>query len=73
MLNLGDYVGKGPRGAAVVARCQEMCEVNLLGNWDDFLPDPDREYDDDALRWWLADLAPGSASGCAGCRSATTC
>ncbi len=61
VLNLGDYVGKGPRGGAVVARCQEVCEINLLGNWDDFLPDPDREYDDDALRWWLADLAPGQA------------
>ncbi|MGA8257227.1 MAG: metallophosphoesterase family protein [Nocardioides sp.] len=59
VLNLGDYVGKGPRGGEVVARCQATCEVNLLGNWDDFLPNPDREYDDAALRWWLDDLAPG--------------
>lgn len=58
IFNLGDYVGKGPRGREVVARCQERCEVNLLGNWDDFLPDPDR-HDDDALRWWLSELAPG--------------
>ena len=59
IFNLGDYVGKGPRGQAVVATCRRRCEVNLLGNWDDFLPDPDRAFDDDALRWWSAELAPG--------------
>jgi predicted phosphodiesterase len=59
IFNLGDYVGKGPRGREVVAICQERCEVNLLGNWDDFLPHPAREYDSEALRWWLAQLGPG--------------
>lgn len=59
ILNLGDYVGKGPRGREVVDRCRERCEVNLLGNWDDFLPNPDRDYDDEALRWWLAELGSG--------------
>jgi predicted phosphodiesterase len=62
VLNLGDYVGKGPRGREVVALCQERCEVNLLGNWDDFLPDPDRAYDDAALRWWSGQLAPGQGA-----------
>ena len=57
--NLGDYVGKGPRGREVVKLCQERCEVNILGNWDDFLPDPDREYDSEALRWWLGQLDEG--------------
>lgn len=56
--NLGDYVGKGPRGREVVALCRERCEVNILGNWDDFLPDPDREFDNDALKWWLEELGP---------------
>ncbi|HSE10132.1 MAG TPA: metallophosphoesterase family protein [Nocardioidaceae bacterium] len=59
IFNLGDYVGKGPRGREVVEICQERCEVNILGNWDDFLPDPDREFDNEALKWWLAQLAPG--------------
>lgn len=60
VLNLGDYVGKGPRGAEVVARCQEACEVNLLGNWDDLLgrlherPDPKAD-----LVWWRDQLGPG--------------
>lgn len=57
--NLGDYVGKGPRGREVVERCRDRCEVNLLGNWDDFLPDPDRGFDNDDLRWWRDQLAPG--------------
>lgn len=57
--NLGDYVGKGPRGREVIERCQERCEVNLLGNWDDFLPDPSREFHTEALEWWLAQLGPG--------------
>ena len=57
--NLGDYVGKGPRGREVVDLCRERCEVNLLGNWDDFLPDPGRTFDNDDLRWWLDELGPG--------------
>ncbi len=55
--NLGDYVGKGPQGSAVVARCQEACEVNVRGNWDDFLP-VSGESEDPALVWWHDELAP---------------
>ena len=58
ILNLGDYVGKGPRGREVVDLCRERCEVNILGNWDDFLPDPTRSFDSDSLRWWLDQLGP---------------
>lgn len=56
IFNLGDNVGKGPRGQAVVDRCREACEVNLLGNWDDLLPDPERVDDREALRWWKNEL-----------------
>lgn len=56
IFNLGDYVGKGPRGREVVDLCRRRCEVNILGNWDDFLPDPAREYDNPALKWWLGQL-----------------
>ena len=59
IFNLGDYVGKGPRGREVIELCRQRCEVNLLGNWDDFLPDPARTYDNEALQWWLAQLGPG--------------
>jgi predicted phosphodiesterase len=56
IFNLGDYVGKGPRGREVVDLCRQVCEVNILGNWDDFLPDPDREFDNEAVRWWKHQL-----------------
>ena len=59
IFNLGDYVGKGPRGREVVDLCRERCEVNILGNWDDFLPDPGRTVDTPALTWWLDQLGPG--------------
>jgi predicted phosphodiesterase len=59
IFNLGDYVGKGPRGREVIDVCRERCEVNILGNWDDFLPDPDREFDSEALAWWLGQLSEG--------------
>jgi predicted phosphodiesterase len=57
ILNLGDYVGKGPQGRAVVDRCREVCEVNIRGNWDDFLPG----MPDDAgpgMVWWRDELRP---------------
>ncbi|MGY0235468.1 metallophosphoesterase family protein [Longispora urticae] len=62
IFNLGDYVGKGPRGREVIDLCRDRCEVNILGNWDDFLPDPDREYDSEALAWWLAQLSEGQGA-----------
>ncbi|MFG1807072.1 metallophosphoesterase family protein [Streptomyces sp. NPDC049040] len=62
IFNLGDYVGKGPRGKEVVDICRARCEVNILGNWDDFLPDPDRDYDSEAMAWWLAQLSDGQGA-----------
>ncbi|MEV0647134.1 metallophosphoesterase family protein [Phytomonospora sp. NPDC050363] len=59
IFNLGDYVGKGPRGREVIDVCRERCEVNILGNWDDFLPDPGRDFDSESLAWWLAQLSEG--------------
>ncbi len=59
IFNLGDYVGKGPRGREVVDICRDRCEVNILGNWDDFLPDLDRDLDNPAMKWWLDELGPG--------------
>src|SRR5690606_35001683 len=57
VLNLGDVAGKGPRGAAAVDRCREVCEVTVRGNWDDALP---RVGDDApaATRWWRDQLRP---------------
>jgi hypothetical protein len=43
----------------VIDVCRQRCEVNLLGNWDDFLPDPDRTFTSESLTWWLDQLAEG--------------
>ncbi|MHA7134179.1 metallophosphoesterase family protein [Oerskovia turbata] len=61
VINLGDYVGKGPRGSAVVDRCREACAVNVRGNWDDFLPatGPDASVE---MRWWHDELRPDQLS-----------
>jgi predicted phosphodiesterase len=37
IVNLGDLVGKGPRGAAAIALARERCEVTVRGNWDTFI------------------------------------
>src|SRR4029453_19090110 len=34
---LGDLVGKGPHAETVVDICQDVCEVTIKGNWDDYL------------------------------------
>lgn len=37
---LGHLIGKGPNGSAVVDKIKEVCDVVLLGNWDDFIKKP---------------------------------
>lgn len=34
IFNLGDLVGKGPRSAAALDRCRQVCEIIVQGNWD---------------------------------------
>jgi len=55
VINLGDDAGKGPRGSAVVDRLGEVCEADVRGNWDDFLP---AIGDDGAeeMVWWRDEL-----------------
>lgn len=58
ILNLGDNIGKGPRGAAVVERVREVCEINVRGNWDDFIG----AIGDDGpveMQWWRDELSAG--------------
>ena len=58
IVNLGDMVGKGPRGAACVTVTQERCEAAVQGNWEAFLSG-DREADGPGPRWWREKLHPG--------------
>ncbi|MFI2365032.1 metallophosphoesterase family protein [Promicromonospora sp. NPDC019610] len=55
IINLGDFVGKGPRGSQVVDRCESACDVNVRGNWDDFLPVLVDESSP-AMAWWRDEL-----------------
>jgi predicted phosphodiesterase len=55
IINLGDFVGKGPRGSEVVDRCDKACDVNVRGNWDDFLPVWTDESSPEMI-WWRDEL-----------------
>lgn len=37
IINLGDVVGKGPRGSEAIKLTRERCEVTVRGNWDTFI------------------------------------
>jgi predicted phosphodiesterase len=37
VVNLGDVIGKGPRGSEAVQLTREACEVTVRGNWDAFV------------------------------------
>ena len=37
VFNLGDVVGKGPRGSEAIALTRARCEVTVRGNWDTFI------------------------------------
>ncbi len=47
---LGDLVGKGPEGAAVIDRCREVCACVVKGNWDETVARP-RYGPSSTLRW----------------------
>lgn len=55
VINLGDDAGKGPRGSAVVDRLREVCEVDVRGNWDDFLPRISADEPPEMV-WWRDEL-----------------
>lgn len=57
VLNLGDLVGKGPRGAECIELTQERCEVTVVGNWDEFVGREEVELNA-AGQWWREQLGP---------------
>jgi protein phosphatase len=52
---LGDLVGKGPHAEKVVDICQDVCEVTIKGNWDDFIV---RDTEKPTMRWHQQRLGP---------------
>ncbi|GAA1673290.1 metallophosphoesterase family protein [Glycomyces endophyticus] len=56
IFNLGDTVGKGPRGSACVARSREWCEVHVQGNWEASLTNPAQMAGFPRGAWWRDEL-----------------
>ena len=54
IVNLGDVVGKGPRGDACVRLTRERCEATVQGNWEAFLS----AGADGPSVWWWDELEP---------------
>jgi predicted phosphodiesterase len=52
---LGDLVGKGPHSEKVVDICQDVCEVTIKGNWDDYIL---RDTEKPTMRWYQQRLGP---------------
>jgi predicted phosphodiesterase len=57
IVNLGDVVGKGPRGAACVRLVRERDIATIQGNWEAFLSDG-RDHGP-GPQWWRDELDPG--------------
>ncbi|MGP9680399.1 MULTISPECIES: metallophosphoesterase family protein [unclassified Brachybacterium] len=55
VINLGDVVGKGPRGSACTALTRERCEATVRGNWEVFIAG-DGEIRGEAHSWWRTEL-----------------
>ncbi|MDX6224352.1 MAG: hypothetical protein QOE64_728 [Frankiales bacterium] len=66
ILNLGDVIGKGPRGAEAIEISRSACEATARGNWDSFIsrdavqPFPHAQWTRDQLSSadldWLSQL-----------------
>jgi protein phosphatase len=56
VINLGDVIGKGPRGSECVRISRERCAVTVGGNWEDFLAVEDPGGLGEAGRWWHGEL-----------------
>ncbi|PJJ70520.1 protein phosphatase [Diaminobutyricimonas aerilata] len=54
IVDLGDIVGKGPRGSACVALARERCAVTVAGNWEAMLLAEGLSHE--ALLWWRDEL-----------------
>lgn len=54
VIDLGDIVGKGPRGSACVALARERCSATVAGNWEAMLLE--RDDLNEAMTWWRDEL-----------------
>ena len=65
IVNLGDLIGKGPRGAEAIRLCRQACQVTLRGNWDSFISGGE-DLPSEAGRWVRRELSDGDLAWLAG-------
>ncbi len=56
IVNLGDVIGKGPRGSEAIKLTRETCEVSVRGNWDTFISSEASATAGELARWTRAEL-----------------
>ena len=61
IVNLGDVIGKGPRGSEAVRLVRAACEVTVRGNWDTSI-----------ARQASHELRPPASGPATSCRPATS-
>lgn len=64
-VNLGDLIGKGPRGAEAIRLCLQACEATVRGNWDSFISSGE-DLPFEAGRWVRRELSDGDLAWLAG-------
>jgi predicted phosphodiesterase len=58
IVNLGDVIGKGPRGSEAVRLVREACEVTVRGNWDTSIA-REAEHGSPLGQWTRNELSAG--------------
>jgi len=56
IVNLGDVIGKGPRGSEAIKLTRETCEVSVRGNWDTYIASEASATAGELARWTRAEL-----------------
>ena len=65
IVNLGDLVGKGPRGAEAIRLCRQACEATVRGNWDSVIS-RGGDLPSEAGRWVRRELSDSDLAWLAG-------
>ncbi len=58
IINLGDLIGKGPRGSEAIRLSRQACEATVRGNWDSFISHGE-DLRSEAGRWVRRELTDG--------------
>ena len=62
VMNIGDVVGKGPRGAACTSLTRQRCEASVRGNWEVVIAG-DGDLRSAGQAWWRAEVPAAEREG----------